>query len=114
MKNLLMGSKERKRAKASRAGEPPLAVPQGGGAAKTPYPDFDVATEDKWNFDWDEKTRKLVLNRVRNVPEYRFFSPDEVRTLEALCALAMPQDDRAPGDRVQIAPWIDRRLYKGE
>ncbi|HKP52955.1 MAG TPA: gluconate 2-dehydrogenase subunit 3 family protein [Chloroflexia bacterium] len=94
--------------------KPPLNVPAGGGVAGTPYPDFDVASDDKWNLDWDEKTRRLVLDRVRNVPPYRFFSPEEVAVLEALCARLMPQEDRSPQQRIPIAPWIDERLYKGE
>jgi len=92
----------------------PLDVLPGGGAEDTPYPDFDVASPDKWAFDWDEKTRRLVLDRVNNVPAYRFFSPPEARTLEAVCARALPQEDRPQERRVQIAPWIDDRLYKGE
>jgi hypothetical protein len=94
--------------------EEQLEVAPGGAAADTPYPQFDVAGKDKWAFDWDAKTRKLVLDRVRNVPAYRFFSPYQVRILEALCALAMPQDERPEHERVPIAPWIDSRLYSGE
>lgn len=91
-----------------------LNVPAGGGAQETPYPGFDVSSGDKWEHDWDDKTRALVLDRVRNVPPYRFFRPDEVEVLEALCAQVMPQEDRPPRERVPIAPWIDERLFKGE
>lgn len=93
---------------------PPLHVPPGGGAAGTPYPDYDVASEDKWRLDWDEKTRRLVQERVSAVPPYRFFSPEQVALLEAICARALPQEDRAPEQRIPIAPWIDERLHKGE
>lgn len=99
---------------ASRPPEPPPDVPPGGGAQDTPYPDFDVASSDKWAFDWDEKTRRLVLDRLRNVPDYRFFSSDEARILEAACARALLQEDRPGARRVPIAPWIDERLHKGE
>ncbi|HYP39861.1 MAG TPA: gluconate 2-dehydrogenase subunit 3 family protein [Chloroflexia bacterium] len=92
----------------------PLDIPPGGGVEITPYPGYDVASPDKWAYDWDEKTRKLVMDRVHNVPLYRFFSPPQVRTLEALCAHAMPQDDRPAHERVPIAPWIDDHLYRGE
>ena len=94
--------------------EGPLVIPKGGGAASTPYPDFDVTSVDKWNLDWDDKTRILVLDRVRKVPPYRFFSPGEVALLEVLCERVMPQEDRPPGERVPIAPWIDERLHVGE
>jgi len=99
---------------ASRPDELPPHVPAGGGAEETPYPHFDVAGHDKWAFDWDVKTRKLVLERLRNVPDYRFFSLDEARILEALCARALPQQDRPEEERVPVAPWIDDRLHKGE
>jgi hypothetical protein len=98
----------------SPSADSPLDVPPGGGAAGTPYPGFDVASRDKWNLDWDGKTRRLVLDRLREVPPYRFFSPAEVALLEALCERVMPQEDRMPGQRVPIAPWIDERLHKGE
>jgi hypothetical protein len=102
-----------KRANEQRA-TPRPATPPGGGAAGTPYPDYDVTSPDKWAYDWDEKTRQLVLDRFQNVPAYRFFSAEEARLLEALCARAIPQEDRPPAGQIPIAPWIDERLYQGE
>lgn len=104
---------EKRLLSAAPAREPALEVPLGGGATETPYPDYDVASPDKWALDWDEKTRRLVLDRVHNVPPYRFFSDEEVGLLEALCARALPQDDRRPEQRIPIAPWIDERLHQG-
>ncbi len=92
----------------------PLYVPPGGGAEGTPYPDFDITNKDKWNLDWDEKTRRLVIDRIENVPPYRFFAPEEVRLLEALCDRVLPQDDRPEAQRVPIAAWIDARLHANE
>ncbi|HKY52760.1 MAG TPA: gluconate 2-dehydrogenase subunit 3 family protein, partial [Anaerolineales bacterium] len=91
-----------------------LDVPLGGGAEETPYPEFNITDSDKWNLDWDEKTRRLVIDRVKNVPSYRFFSPEEARLLEAICDCALPQDDRPKVQGVPIAPWIDERLYTDE
>jgi hypothetical protein len=91
-----------------------IRIPPGGGAAETPCPTFDVASADKWALDWDEKTRLLLLDRIRNVPPYRFFSTQQAILLEAICARAMPQKDRPPEMRVPIAPWIDERLHQGE
>jgi hypothetical protein len=91
-----------------------LRIPPGGGAEQTPYPDFDITSTDKWNLDWDEKTRRLVIDRVENVPAYRFFSAEEARLLEAVCDCVLPQDDRPEKERVPIAPWIDESLYRGE
>ncbi len=90
-----------------------LRIPKGGGTAESPYPDFDVAAPDKWALDWDEKTRRVVRERVEQVPRYRFFSLDEAWTMEAICARILPQDDRPLAERVPLAPWIDERLYEG-
>ena len=88
-----------------------LHIPSGGGAEQTPYPDFQITTPEKWKLDWDEKTRRLVTDRVENVPPYRFFSREEAQLLEALCNCALPQEDRLEGERVPIVPWIDEGLY---
>lgn len=92
----------------------PLYVPPGGDAEQTPYPDFNITEEEKWNLDWDEKTRRLVTDRVENVPPYRFFSMEEAKLLEALCNSALPQEDRPEAEKVPIAPWIDEGLHRGE
>jgi hypothetical protein len=64
--------------------------------------------------DWDEKTRRLVTERVLNVPVFRFFTPLEASQLKALCDRLMPQEDRPEKDRIPIAPWIDDRLSRAE
>jgi hypothetical protein len=91
-----------------------LPVPPGGGTGETPYPDFRITSSEKWNLDWDEKTRRLVIDRVENVPAYRFFSMEEAKLLEALCNSVLPQQDRPEGQQVPIAPWIDQGLYTDE
>jgi hypothetical protein len=55
----------------------------------------------------------VVLDRVHNVPRFEFFSEDERRTLEALCARVVPQDRRPVDRRIPIAPWIDQRCAQG-
>ena len=75
------------------------------------YPAF--RTLDQQAF-WDEKTRTTILTRVANVPDVRFFSPDEARLLSAVCARIIPQDDRDEAHRIPIAPHIDKRLYDDE
>ena len=57
---------------------------------------------------WDEATRKVVLDRVEHVPPYRFFAPQQRRTLEALAERVLPQAHRPPERRVPIGPWIDQ------
>src|SRR3712207_6468313 len=98
---------------ASPPAAPPDPHPPAGGGGRTPYPDYDVMAPDKWAHDWDEKTRRLVLDRIRNVPARAFFSPAEFAVLDAVCDRLLPQDDRAPQQRIPIAPFIDHRLATG-
>ncbi len=55
------------------------------------YPGFSTLSQQKF---WDAKTREVVLDRVNNVPEIRFFDADEARLLKAICDRVLPQDDR--------------------
>ena len=71
------------------------------------YPGYSVMSQQRF---WDEATRKLIRDRVANVPPYRFFSPEEARLLEAVCDHIIPQDDRDTASRIPIAPHIDKRL----
>jgi hypothetical protein len=43
----------------------------------------------------------------------RFFSPEERRTLEAVCERILPQDDRDDEHKIPIVPHIDERLSTG-
>ena len=70
------------------------------------YPDADILGERR---HWDDATRRVVLDRVHNVPEFRFFDEQQRQTLESLCARVVPQTHRPADRRVPIAPWIDAR-----
>lgn len=70
------------------------------------YPDADILAQ---RGHWDDATREVILDRVHNVPNYRFFDEQERETLLALCARIVPQDHHLPERRVPIAPWIDQR-----
>src|SRR5688572_2277294 len=100
---------EKRRLEASPPEDRAPDLPLGGGTPHSPYPDYSVTRDDKWALDWDEKTRRLVLDRMHHIPQYRFFSEEEVQALEALCARLLPQDDRPLALRIPIAPWIDER-----
>ena len=73
------------------------------------YPGFSTLSQRKF---WDAKTRQVVLDRVNNVPEIRFFNPEEARLLKAVCDRVLPQDDRNDAHRIPIVPWIDQRLHE--
>lgn len=77
----------------------------------SPYAGFDPLSQSE---AWEDRTKDLVLSRVHDVPPLRFFSPAEGRLLDAVVARLIPQDDRAPGDRVAITPWIDQTLAQDE
>ena len=72
------------------------------------YPDFNVLDEID---HWDEATRRVVLERIENVPEIRFFTAEEARTLGAFCDAVMAQD-REP--RIPVLNMVDAKLFAGE
>jgi gluconate 2-dehydrogenase subunit 3-like protein len=74
------------------------------------YPDADSLAQ---RGHWDDATRRVVLDRVHNVPAFAFFDAREQATLAALCDRVVPQDHRPPNRRVPIAPWIDQRCAHG-
>jgi hypothetical protein len=71
------------------------------------YPDYDVLANAG---HWDETTRKLVLDRVENVPPFRFFDERERETVKALCDTVMAQDEEP---RIPVAAYIDEKLHDG-
>ena len=68
------------------------------------YPDYDVLETVE---HWDRKTREVVLDRVANVPQIRFFTTEEARTLRAFCDVAVGQD--AP-PRVPVLEMVDAKM----
>jgi hypothetical protein len=72
------------------------------------YPDFDVLESAD---HWDEVTRKVVLDRVRDVPERRFFGPQEWETLSALCDHLSGQVGEEP--RLPVLAFVDSKLFSG-
>lgn len=75
------------------------------------YPGFSTLSQQDY---WDEATRKVILQRVNEVPQLRFFSPDQARLLTAICDRIIPQDDRDTEHRIPIVPFIDERLHLGK
>jgi hypothetical protein len=72
------------------------------------YPDYDVLSQ---SGHWDEATRRVVLDRVGNVPPFRFFTEAEVRTLEAFCDVVTAQDSEP---RIPVLAYIDEKLWQGK
>ena len=72
------------------------------------YPDYDVVNEAP---HWDEVTRQLVLDRIENVPDIRFFSDAEARTLGVFCDVVLAQDSEP---RVPVLNMVDAKLFAGQ
>ena len=72
------------------------------------YPDYDVLDEAD---HWDEVTRRLVLDRLENVPPLRFFTAAEALTLGVFCDLVLAQDAEP---RIPVLNIVDAKLFAGE
>ncbi len=72
------------------------------------YPGFSTLSQQAF---WDEATRRVVLERVHNVPAIRFFTPDEARVMQAVVDRVLPQDDRDDAHKIPILNYIDDRLH---
>jgi hypothetical protein len=73
------------------------------------YPGYDIMSQKAY---WDAATRRVVEERLYNVPEIRFFDEVEFFAITAICNRILPQDDRTPDRRIPIVPFIDDRLYE--
>ena len=71
------------------------------------YPDFSTVSQKAY---WDATTRAVVLARLDPPPALRFFTAAEARTMEAVVARIMPQEDRSPAHRIPVLPGVDERL----
>ncbi len=56
-------------------------------------------------------TRRLVLDRVENVPPIRFFTAPEALTLGAFCDLVLAQDSEP---KIPVLNMVDAKLFAGE
>lgn len=71
------------------------------------YPGYDVMTK-QWSPSWNEITRKVVNARLAVPREPRFFTADEWRTLQAVCARIMPQP--ADGPQIPLPAYVDAKI----
>jgi hypothetical protein len=71
------------------------------------YPDYDVLANAR---HWDETTRGVVLSRAEDVPDIRFFNPDEERSLRRFCDLVTAQDAEP---RIPVLEMVDAKLAAG-
>ncbi len=71
------------------------------------YPDWDVLSQAD---HWDAETRRVVLERVDDVPPIRFFGEDEARSLHVFCDTVMAQTE---DPRIPVLSFIDDKLFRG-
>jgi Gluconate 2-dehydrogenase subunit 3 len=74
----------------------------------TPYRGYDVQSK-RWTPSWNEKTRRVIDQRMAVAREPRFFSVEEWRTLSALCDRILPQPATRPP--VPLPAYVDEKLY---
>ena len=72
------------------------------------YPDYDVLSQVG---HWDDVTRRVVEDRVKNVPPIRFFTEAEAHTLKAFCDVVTAQDAEP---RIPVLSYIDEKLFDGK
>jgi hypothetical protein len=75
------------------------------------YPGYSTLSQR--NF-WDAATRNEIENRVHHVPPIRFFTPEELPLMNAVCDRILPQHDRLLEWRVPVVNYIDERLFKNQ
>jgi hypothetical protein len=73
------------------------------------YPNYDVLAK-RHTPSWNEKTRRVIDQRLAVPREPRFLSSDEFRTLDAICARIVPQPATRPP--VPIAALLDTKLFE--
>jgi Gluconate 2-dehydrogenase subunit 3 len=72
------------------------------------YPDYDVlASSDHW----DARTRRVVLDRVADLPSISFFDAAEARALRAFCDVVTGQDCEP---RIPVLEMVDAKLAAGK
>jgi hypothetical protein len=91
-------------------GSPPAKLPRQR-RGTTPqqhgrYPDYDILAETS---HWDPVTRKVVMQRVEQVPPLRFFDEREARTLRAFCDVVTAQDSEP---RIPIVEMVDEKFHE--
>jgi hypothetical protein len=74
------------------------------------YPGYHVMSQKAF---WDAATREVVEKRLYHVPPIRFFTPEELPTIQAVVDRILPQDDRLPESKIPILNYIDERLFEG-
>lgn len=74
------------------------------------YPGYDVLTK-RHSPSWNEKTRRVIAERLRTPREPRFFNVHEIDTVRAIAARVTPQPVHRPA--IPVAELVDHKLHSG-
>ena len=72
------------------------------------YPDYDCLEHAD---HWDTLTRKVVLDRIVNVPELAFFDEREAAALGAFCDVVLAQDGEP---KIPVLAFVGQKLEQGK
>ncbi|WP_022719861.1 gluconate 2-dehydrogenase subunit 3 family protein [Rhodopseudomonas sp. B29] len=75
------------------------------------YPGYDVLSK-RNGPSWNDKTRRVVDQRLSIDDEPRFFAADEFALVQAVAALIAPQPAHRP--MIPVAGLVDAKLHRGE
>lgn len=71
------------------------------------YPGYNVLSK-RDGPSWNEATRKAIYARLQVPRTPQFFTPEEWRTLGAVCDAILPQDDDP--DPAPLAAYVDQKM----
>ena len=87
--------------------------PGAGSPFRTPYPTYDVL--EKWDTpSFNDQTRRVVADRLNNVPPRRFLDADQYDLLQAITDCILPQPERTDDRRIPVEAFIDAMLFANQ
>src|SRR5690349_15893890 len=75
------------------------------------FPGYDVLAK-RAGPSWNDKTRKVIEDRLAIGPDPLFFTPDEFSTVCAAADRIVPQQQGLPA--IPVALLVDRKLHLGQ
>ncbi len=86
-------------------------APSSGTPFRTPYPGYNVL--DKWDsVSFNDATRRVIADRLGNVPRRRFFDEGDYALLTAVIDCILPQPERTREQRIPVEAFIDAMLHE--
>lgn len=64
------------------------------------------------SLSWNDQTRRVVADRLENVPPRRFFSQAQFTLLRAMIDVILPQPERSEAECIPVEAFIDAMLHE--